>query len=676
MTDRMRRLARFFFSAGLMFILPQNSFSQNYSIYFGDLHQHSIYSHDSKTGAKNPAAAFDYARTVANIDFMALTDHTNGLSETNFQDVRSAAAVYDDPALTFVAIAGQELGSLGGTGYGHMNIFEPLTRADDPGDANTRFNLQNAYQFLIDNDLNGQFNHPGTDNGNSNFLNLDYFESADLNMNAIEVLSGFRSGDFERYYLQALEKGWHVGATGNQDNHAGAYGNRLSSGNKIYLTGVLADSLTKPKILDAIRNRRTYAFETKPATDRIFLTKFTADGNWMGEEFDNDDNRVDFEIAAQAQNNFLSVQLSKNNRLLEIFFPEGNSFNWQIADEEAFGETFYFVKIVQADTDLLWSSPIWVNSSGEYTPPANPVTPISELRQVLQNGVPTFLGRANVTVRGVATVGREFGGPGYIQDETGGVAVFGSLFTDKTIPGVALEFEVTGVVSLFNGLTELIPYTVTRLSSSSFPESIQVTAEDIAVRGEAFEGKLVTVFGATISGQYPASGASANLTISDATGSAQMRIDGDTNIDGTTAPANAVDITGVIGQFDTSEPYSSGYQLLPRSLADITLATAVEDEKPPISPTEFALSQNYPNPFNPETLISFSVPKQARVVLEIYNGIGQRIAVLAEETFRPGVHEVLWNGRDESGAEAPSGVYFYRMQTEEFSSVRKMLLLR
>lgn len=655
-------------------------FAENFNIYFGDLHQHSAFSWDARSSAKTPALAYAYAKNVAKIDFMALTDHTNGLSESNYQVVRFAASVYDNPDSQFVAIAGQELGSLGSSGYGHMNIFESLTRADNASDTDTRFNLANAYQFLIDNNLLGQFNHPTTDNGNSNFNNLAYFQPVDLHISSMELVNGKRSDDYEEFYLLALRNGWHVGAVGDQDNHGAFYGNSVSNSGDIYLTGVLADSLTKPKILDAIRNHRTYAFQTSPATDRMYLTEFTADGHWMGEEFDNDDSVLDFRIAAHAEGKFISAQLYRNNVLIAYFEPESNDFQWQFSDSASFGRAYYFLKLVQEDTDVLWSSPIWVHSPGQNTDPASKRVEIADLRTNFENGLPRSLGWTNITVRGVATAGREFGdsGPGYLQDATGGIAIFGTRFTEKVIPGVALEFEVTGVVSFFNGQTELIPYAVQRKGVAQSPVPRQVSTNEIAQNGEFLEGLLVTVVGARINGRFPGAGASANLSIDDGSGSCTLRIDSDTDIPGNVTPSGAVNITGIVGQFDTSAPYTQGYQLLPRRLADITVATSVVEEKggPDPVPAGFRLYQNYPNPFNAGTVITFSLPVASEVRLEIYSIRGQLVATLVNQRMSAGTHRIVWNGMPYRSGMPASGVYIAHLVTPEGEATMKMVYLR
>jgi formylglycine-generating enzyme required for sulfatase activity len=87
------------------------------------------------------------------------------------------------------------------------------------------------------------------------------------------------------------------------------------------------------------------------------------------------------------------------------------------------------------------------------------------------------------------------------------------------------------------------------------------------------------------------------------------------------------------------------------------------------SPSNFRLYQNYPNPFNPSTTISFSLPREERVVLKVYDMLGQEITTLVDGTLAVGLHSTKWDSRD-----ASSGVYFYRIQAGEFVGVKKMVL--
>ncbi|MCC7265019.1 MAG: Ig-like domain-containing protein [Candidatus Latescibacteria bacterium] len=93
-------------------------------------------------------------------------------------------------------------------------------------------------------------------------------------------------------------------------------------------------------------------------------------------------------------------------------------------------------------------------------------------------------------------------------------------------------------------------------------------------------------------------------------------------------------------------------------------------------PQTFALQPNYPNPFNPTTAIRFQLPQAARVQLEVYDVLGQKVRTLVQGQTEPGVHRVMWDGRDEGGRVVAGGVYLYRLQAGEFTQVRKLLLLK
>ncbi|PKK82572.1 MAG: hypothetical protein CVT49_12870 [candidate division Zixibacteria bacterium HGW-Zixibacteria-1] len=93
-------------------------------------------------------------------------------------------------------------------------------------------------------------------------------------------------------------------------------------------------------------------------------------------------------------------------------------------------------------------------------------------------------------------------------------------------------------------------------------------------------------------------------------------------------------------------------------------------------PKDFILHQNYPNPFNPSTRLAFSLTRATEVKLEVFNILGQRITTLIDEFSAAGEYEVAWDGSDDAGRKMPSGVYFYRIQTERATAARKMLLLK
>jgi len=95
-----------------------------------------------------------------------------------------------------------------------------------------------------------------------------------------------------------------------------------------------------------------------------------------------------------------------------------------------------------------------------------------------------------------------------------------------------------------------------------------------------------------------------------------------------------------------------------------------------IIPDEYALLQNYPNPFNPETNIEFNLPREQDVSLSVYNLLGQQIRTLVNARVEAGRHVAHWDGQNEYGVAVPSGVYFYRLYTPEFSQTNKMILVR
>jgi hypothetical protein len=120
-------------------------------------------------------------------------------------------------------------------------------------------------------------------------------------------------------------------------------------------------------------------------------------------------------------------------------------------------------------------------------------------------------------------------------------------------------------------------------------------------------------------------------------------------------------ITGKVAHFST-------IVLAPKSAAP----TAVKEQ----APAAFALSQNVPNPFNPATIISFAVPASGMVKLGIYNVLGQEVRTLVNGQLAAGSHSVVWNGRDEMGRAATSGVYFYRLDAGSLTATKKLMLLR
>jgi hypothetical protein len=96
----------------------------------------------------------------------------------------------------------------------------------------------------------------------------------------------------------------------------------------------------------------------------------------------------------------------------------------------------------------------------------------------------------------------------------------------------------------------------------------------------------------------------------------------------------------------------------------------------PDIPSATYLDQNYPNPFNPTTTIQYGLKQSTGVNLKIYNVAGQLVRELVNRPRGPGHYKAVWDGRDDAGRPAASGVYFYRLKTGDFEQTRKMILTR
>ena len=107
---------------------------------------------------------------------------------------------------------------------------------------------------------------------------------------------------------------------------------------------------------------------------------------------------------------------------------------------------------------------------------------------------------------------------------------------------------------------------------------------------------------------------------------------------------------------------------------DLDAETSV-DSQGSSKPAIFKLNQNFPNPFNPGTVISYELPSDSPVQLEIYNSLGQRVRTMVDAWQEAGYHGLIWEGTDDSGRGLASGVYFYRLQAGSFTESRKMVLV-
>lgn len=133
------------------------------------------------------------------------------------------------------------------------------------------------------------------------------------------------------------------------------------------------------------------------------------------------------------------------------------------------------------------------------------------------------------------------------------------------------------------------------------------------------------------------------------------------------------------GSFTKSDAQELAYFIedtIAATISAITFPTGVDDFENGNLPGSFALFQNYPNPFNSSTNITFYLSKKERITLKILDITGKTIVTLTDGHFNSGSHTIHWDGKSRYNQETPSGVYFYVLQTDTFSNVKKLILMR
>lgn len=356
--------------------------------YFGQLHSHTQYS----DGAGSLDSALAYVKALpdnANVDFVAFTDHSNYFDSKNNPNVE--AALYDtslvkdsDPSHSWatyknavaafnaanagkmVAIAGFEMTWSGGPG--HINTFNTpgiVSRNNTTLNNKTKdAGLQAYYKLLSQKEganSISQFNHPGTTFGN--FIDFGYWDAVvDTRMYMVEVGNGEgqigAGGYYPSYeqYIMALDKGWHVAPTNNQDNHKGRWGNANDARDVI-----LTDDFTEDGIYAALRARRMYATE-----DKNLDLDYTVNGSMMGSIIDVPE-KLNFEIS------FNDPDRTDSIAKVELVVNSGKvAYTWDSAADLAKGSvsvelapeyTYYFVRVTEGDGDLAVTAPVWVGES-------------------------------------------------------------------------------------------------------------------------------------------------------------------------------------------------------------------------------------------------------------------------------------------------------------------------
>ena len=194
---------------------------------------------------------------------------------------------------------------------------------------------------------------------------------------------------------------------------------------------------------------------------------------------------------------------------------------------------------------------------------------------------------------------------------------------------------------------------------------------------EQYEGMLVQFNNVTVTDTFPTFQEIYEFAVDDGSGRVIIRRDGKHRYTTTTQDLTPEKVLIRQGQrigFLRGVVFFSGnlYKVVPRTDADFGPITSVSElVHDNAVPQSYELKQNYPNPFNPTTTIQFSLPKYAFVSVEVYNVLGQRVETLVNGMQEAGTYTVRFDA-----SHLPSGVYFYRMQADQFVRTRKMVLVR
>ena len=360
-----------------------------YQPYFGQLHSHTQYSDGSGT----LDSALSYIRSLpasANVQFVAFTDHSNYFDSKNAPNVE--AALYDtslvkdsdashswrtykdtiaqfneDNAGDRVAIGGFEMTWSGGPG--HINTFNTpgiVSRNNSTLNNKTDDAGMKAYYALLRQEEGknsiSQFNHPGTTFGN--FKDFNYWDPViDSRMYMVEVGNGEgqigAGGYYPSYeqYIMALDKGWHLAPTNNQDNHQGKWGNANDARDVI-----LTDNFTEEGIYDAIRALRMYATE-----DKNLELGYTVNGLMMGSRIETVPGKLDIEVSVydpDRTDSIAKVEVVVNSGKVAHVWDDPAEFKSGTLSVTLAPEySYYFIRVTQKDGDLAVTSPVWVGES-------------------------------------------------------------------------------------------------------------------------------------------------------------------------------------------------------------------------------------------------------------------------------------------------------------------------
>ena len=319
-------------------------------IYWGDIHGHTLES----DGLGTVDDYYNYGRYASFLDFCAISDHAQGVSKI----IREAAIRHNYPG-EFITFSAYEIGSSIPYFRDHSLDYEDLPYLE--GGSTEPLERFGKKKVILTPHMHG-----GKWNGfDSDIVRLAEIYSVwgNAEYKGAEEKKYIFERDPSRSIQEALRTGMKVGIIASGDDHAGhpGYGDwlRRPRSNHGGLTAVIADNLIKDELFDAMWNRNLYA-----TTGERIILNFNLNDHIMGEEVYLDspnENRV-LKVSVEATAPIRSITVVKNNKDWYIVKGKGVSGKFEIIDNEPIVMTdYYYIRVIQEDENLAWSSPIWVS---------------------------------------------------------------------------------------------------------------------------------------------------------------------------------------------------------------------------------------------------------------------------------------------------------------------------
>jgi hypothetical protein len=323
--------------------------------YYGQMHAHTGFS----DGDLEPADAFRMARERG-LDFYAVTDHLEQLTDDEWERSRAAADLADAPG-SFVALRGFEWGGfMSPRGWmNHVNVVGAEGRLSVLDTLSLR-RLYDGILRLPGANVVGQFNHPGMLNqvfGRNNWNDFAYDDAGDLRMKLITVETVPTTDEDHREtagYIPALDRGWHLAPKGEEDNHHADWAHTRKR------TGVWAPALSRSDVLSAALRMAVFYTDDPEAS-----VKLRADGQWlMGSTvYAPGAHRLEVEVEHHRRVALVTrVELVSRGGVVLATSPGGNTPFRASFDVNPETDTYYFARVVLEDPNVrLISAPIFVD---------------------------------------------------------------------------------------------------------------------------------------------------------------------------------------------------------------------------------------------------------------------------------------------------------------------------